>query len=300
MAADADGQKVNNEDEEGIRALPHLVVKISGTKRGDSATYEGTGFFYRFQFGDITVPLIITNRHVVRDMHQLTFDFALRGKSNERVYGPPERATIQTDRYPIFQHPNPEVDLVAIPAYPIITGLQNVGKEPFFLHLSSHLLPPPWLNKRLIASTNVLMIGFPNGLMDHANNLPLTRRGILATPYHADYNGQPDFVVDIAAFGGSSGSPVFAIFEGPTPLENGTSMLGNGAIYFIGILHSGPVVSAVGEVVTVPVPMTKQIAHTSLMMHLGYCHRAELVEDFKAPILAQLPEAQLKNLTDAT
>ena len=55
----------------------------------------------------------------------------------------------------------------------------------------------------------VLVIGYPNALWDEANNLPLFSKGIASTHPAKDFNGKPEFIIDAAAFPGSSGSPVF-------------------------------------------------------------------------------------------
>jgi len=59
------------------------------------------------------------------------------------------------------------------------------------------------------------MAGYPNGVSDEVNNLPVVRKGITATPMFADYNGKPEFLIDCAIYEGSSGSPIFAhvVFE---------------------------------------------------------------------------------------
>jgi len=44
------------------------------------------------------------------------------------------------------------------------------------------------------------MIGYPSGLWDTKNNLPIVRKGITATTPYFDYNGKREFLVDIAAF----------------------------------------------------------------------------------------------------
>lgn len=276
---------------EGIEALPYLTIKITGSNNA-APTLEssGTGFFYRLSVDGSSIPMIVTNKHVVANLDNLTFHFGLMDHTGHRILGPAELITLQTATYPIVRHPDPDVDLAAIPAQPLIDAIIARRKQPYFLHLSSANLPPEWMRKKLVASTQVLMVGFPNGLMDEANNLPLTRKGILATPYIADHNGKPNFVVDIAAFGGSSGSPVYAYYEGMVPHEDGIGIGGN-AVYLIGVLHSGPMVSAIGDVISTPIPTSKQISHTSLMMHLGYCLRAELIEDL-VPIVRPLLAAK--------
>lgn len=266
--------------ENGMGALPYVVIKITGSAYAQpQSIFSGTGLFYNFNVEGAIVAAIVTNKHVVDGLDNLSFHFGLKTEVGNRILGPAEIVSVETATYPIWRHPNPDVDLAIVPANPLLEEIRRRGKQPFFLSLSAENLPPPWMPNRLIASTDILMVGFPNGLMDQANNLPLTRKGILATPFSADHNGAPNFVVDIAAFGGSSGSPVFAFFNGMAPTEEGWA-IGESAAFFIGILHSGPTVSNIGDVITVPVPTSKQISHNKMMMHLGYCVKAYLLDDF--------------------
>ncbi|GHF54485.1 hypothetical protein GCM10017056_27440 [Seohaeicola zhoushanensis] len=263
----------------GLPALPYLVIRIDGESRGVKSS--GTGFFYMFENGERQIPTVITNKHVVDGLDALTFHFALSDSQGRRLLQASEPVTIETKSYKIIRHPNPSVDLVAIPILPMYKEIEKRGKEPFRLTLDKSHLPADWLRKRLVASTSALMVGFPNGLMDIANNLPLTRRGILATPYVANYEGLPNFVVDIAAFAGSSGSPVFALFESGVPTSDGAISIGESEplLTLIGVLHSGPTITAEGEIIPEPAPVSKNVVETRFMMHLGYCLRAELIED---------------------
>lgn len=279
MANEIEAQNTVEVVENGFPALPYTVIKISGFKFANPGeTSHGTGFFYNLMIEDVTVPLIVTNKHVVDGLDSLTFHFGLLGDQGKRILGEAERITVNTSQYPIFRHKDPDIDLAFIPANPLLQGIASSGKKPFFLTFNKGNFAPDWMRERLIASTEVLMVGFPNGLMDETNNLPLTRKGILSTPFVANHNGKPNFVVDIAAFGGSSGSPVLAYYNGLVPQENGMG-LGGQQFYLLGVLHSGPTVSNVGDVITIPVPTSKQITHSRLMMHLGYCVRAEYIED---------------------
>lgn len=263
-----------------MAAMPYTVVKIEGESyQRPGAINSGTGFFYRVdsEFGPILV--IATNKHVIDGLDVLRFHMALADENGKRVFAPAELKDVQVAEYPIFRHPDPKVDLALIACEPLIDDIVNRGQKPYVMPLTAKNLPPDWMVEKLTALTNVVMVGFPNGLMDTVNNLPISRRGTLSTHYFADYNGEKNFVVDIAAFGGSSGSPVFAHFEIKAPTKTGFN-IGEGAAYFIGILHSGPTLSAQGQVISEPVPTSRQITQTSLMMHLGFCAKAELLQDF--------------------
>jgi hypothetical protein len=59
----------------------------------------------------------------------------------------------------------------------------------------------------------VAMIGYPNGLWDDTNNYPIIRQGHVATSPQVDYKGKKEFLLDIALYPGSSGSPIVFIEE---------------------------------------------------------------------------------------
>lgn len=270
----------------GLEALPYTVVRIRAGDLNDTTTFHsGTGFFYVLKIGMVDVALIVSNRHVLCGKTWIEIDFASSDEQGVRVFGPPLKVRIEAGQLPIFEHPDPLVDLAAIPLNPLLEELIQHGKKPHAPCLSSNLFIPDQQQTILHAATSVLMIGFPTGIMDERNNLPVVRRGTLATHYKADYQGKTNFVVDIAAFGGSSGSPVFAFFENMFTDERGnTSLFGGVRLYFIGVLHSGPLMTANGRIVPAPVPTSSFIAQTNMMIHLGYCVKAFRVEELKSVI----------------
>ncbi|BAB48055.1 trypsin-like peptidase domain-containing protein [Mesorhizobium japonicum] len=276
----------------GITALPYTVVRIrAGDVANPQAVHKGTGFFYHFREGAGNVPLIVSNKHVLVGKEWLEFDFALLDNQGKRVFGPANTFRLTKNQLPIFEHPDPTVDLAAIPIQPIVEAMRGQGKEIFNLLLGRETIAPDNIQAILHAATSVLMVGFPSGIMDEKNNLPVVRRGILAVNYLTDYRGETNFVVDIAAFGGSSGSPVFAFFENMLPDgSGGVTMLAQPQVYFLGVLHSGPSMTATGKIVPVPVPTSDQIAQTQMMLHLGYCVKASRVEELVETIRAKISE----------
>lgn len=237
------------------------------------------------------IPLIVSNKHVLCGKAWIEFDFASMDGTGQRLFGPSTRIRIAAGQLPIFEHADTNVDLAAMPLNPLVERLKYGGKKPHALLLGKENLAPPKIEVMLHASTTVLMVGFPNGIMDEANNLPVVRRGTLATHYKADYQGQSNFVVDIASFGGSSGSPVFALFEHLLPDGQGNiSLLTEPQIYLLGVLHSGPMMTTRGEIVPVPVPTSFFAIQTNLMIHLGYCAKASRIEEISGAIKTYISE----------
>lgn len=270
----------------GLEALPYTVVRIRAGDPNDGRIPDsGTGFFYNLKCSPGDIPLIVSNKHVLCGKTWIEIDFASADDQSVRIFGPPLQFRIETGELPIFEHPDPSVDLAAILLQPLLDTLEGDGKKPHALRLSRNLFIPDHKQTILQASTSVLMIGFPTGIMDERNNLPIVRRGTLATHYKADYQGETNFVVDIAAFSGSSGSPIFAFFENMFTDEKGnTDFFGGVRFYFIGVLHSGPFMTADGSIVPAPVPTSTFISQTNLMIHLGYCVKAFRIEELRSVI----------------
>ena len=49
--------------------------------------------------------------------------------------------------------------------------------------------------KSLTPIEDVIMIGYPNAIMDEVNYKPVVRRGITATDLKNDYNGKSEFLM---------------------------------------------------------------------------------------------------------
>ncbi|TGP96238.1 MULTISPECIES: serine protease [unclassified Mesorhizobium] len=279
-------------DRNGLAGLPYTVVRIrAGDRANNRAVHTGTGFFYRLKVDEKDVPLIVSNKHVLSGKTWIEFDFAAIDHQGNRVFGPSNKVRVEPGQLPIFEHPDENVDLAAIPLNPMIEGLIGDGKNPHLLQLTKDNFALSHVEAILHAATSVLMVGFPNGIMDEANNLPVVRRGTLATHYRANYLGQTNFVIDIAAFGGSSGSPIFAFFESMMPDGQGNvALIAEPQIFLIGVLHSGPMMTAEGKIVPAPVPTNFQVARTDVTIHLGYCVKAFRIEEMGLAIDAYVAE----------
>lgn len=266
-------------DSNGLAALPFCVARITAGVAGNpSGVACGTGFMYRFALPKGDVACIVSNKHVLEGRPWVDVAFAEQTADRRRALGPSKIIRVPAGALPIIGHPDPNVDLAIMPISPLVEDLKANGFESFVLLLDESVCITPEKSETLQAATDVIMVGFPNGIMDEANNLPVVRRGSLATPYRANYAGNRDFVVDIAAFGGSSGSPVFAFFNGMEATPEGM-MMGGQSFYLIGVLHSGPILNAEGQIVQRPVP-TQTVVLTQQMIHLGYCAKIDLLKDF--------------------
>lgn len=227
-------------------------------------------------------PVIVTNKHVVADKIRGFFQLTLTTNDGEPDFGRHERIELLDFANEWIDHPDANVDLAICMFGPILNQLHEMGKRPFFAPVTKNLIPDAAQLAELNAVEDILMVGYPNGLWDSKNNLPIVRRGITATPVFRDYNGKDEFVIDAACFPGSSGSPVFIVNQGFIYEKNGNCLMGNSRILFLGVLFAGPQVSTTGKIVIQTVPTNVQpVPVVNTMMNLGFCVRASKMHDFE-------------------
>lgn len=245
----------------------YSTIKLTAYKNGAPVS-TGTGFFYRFaETLTSNCPAIVTNKHVISGADQILatchIEDSERGPSGSYI-----DFKIPINSASVIYHPEAEVDLCAIAITPMLLKAQENGTPVFFTALNASVIPADdeWQNYDAIES--VTMIGCPNGISDEANNLPIVRRGITASSLARNYNRKSEFVVDMACFPGSSGSPVFVLDQnGFYDRKTNHYMMGGSRINLVGILYAGPLISQSGTVALAQPPKVEIAA----MMHLGYC-----------------------------
>lgn len=260
--------------------LAYSTVRIECTYRNGSSGM-GTGFFFNFLRNDAintTVPVIITNKHVVKDsiMGKLILSKAdEHGQPVDEEHLPVE---VQNFEQGWKMHPDPDVDLCAMPIASVLIGAENAGIRLAIVPLESSLLfTGIYRENDLDALEEVLMIGYPNGLWDSVNNKPIFRKGITATHPLKNYLGKKEFVIDIACFPGSSGSPIFT-YHANTYKDEAGKLLMDSRIRLIGVLYAGPQMKVNGEIEIVDIPTVQTMqAASRVMINLGYVIKAERI-----------------------
>src|SRR6185312_6426956 len=246
----------------------YLTVRIE-MSYADGAVGSGTGFFDDFYDYHDRRPYLVTNRHVIEDAASLRIRLHAGTKNSPEPSYPLDGFWFEMTEPEKFwtPHPDSDVDLRTIS----VNRLTQLGMNPEFFSraLETRSIPPLEESRRYPALTGVLMIGYPIGLWDAANNLPILRRGTTASHPAIDFNDRPDFVVDIACFPGSSGSPVLAHDRDYFA----------GAVRLLGVLYAGPVTSLTGELVVHHIPTLGGNVMVDTMVHLGYVVKAHKVQE---------------------
>lgn len=153
--------------------------------------------------------MIITNKHVVKGFEMGNIFVTVKDDNGNSIDSKHHKINISTGfEESWFFHPDPNVDLCAMPLAEILYTLKAKGIFPFFAPFDDSLIPSEEDLESLTALEDIVMIGYPNGVWDDVNNQPILRKGITATHPNKDYKGRKEFMGDIASFPGSSGSPI--------------------------------------------------------------------------------------------
>lgn len=298
----------NSEEE-----LLYTTVKIKSTTNLGN-THLGTGFIYDFPASDgrSYAPYLVTNKHVINpDLKgsevairgELTFNLSHNGHTPTATYNIPLGESEHPSRYfynKFIQHTE-NVDLCAMPLSNIIHAIESDPRlpsvQPDSLPFSTPsisfqaLQPSPtrvlyrslsYGNivdfQRESAIQDILMIGYPMGISDEANGLPIVRKGITASHLRTNYKGKPEVLIDAACFPGSSGSPVF--------LKNSDQFF---RAKLLGILWGGPPYEVDGSIVCdlrdpICKPIETAIVQSFIPAHLGFVIKSTELANIQSQI----------------
>jgi len=271
--------------------LTYSTVRIE-CLLSDGTAGTGTGFFYKcLDVDDQHVPVIVTNKHVIATAIEGRFHLTLRDDEGNPCTGQHLHISLGNFEQRWIRHPDPDVDMCVMPINPLLQEADTAGHRFFYVPLDKALIPSPTELDDLGALEDVIMIGYPNGIWDHVNNMPIIRRGVTATHPNLNYEGRKEFMIDAACFPGSSGSPVFLYNNGSWANRAGGMVVGGVRVKLLGLLYAGPQHTASGEVQIVTVPTQQRaIAVSSIPNNLGLIIKsARLLEmdDVIRPLIAQ-------------
>jgi len=260
-------------------AVDHLSLATTPVVllKGDNEVSQGTGFFYMQAFGDKQVLFLVTNYHVLTGSSPIEKKVPIGDNYVFQFHqSDVDTGVVKTIRFPLFTKKgrpiwiqpdkNPNADLAIIP---LASSLYQDCKIA--------CISEEWSksNLRIRPTSAITLIGYPYGFYDKKNSLPVWKTGNVASEPNIDFEGDPYFLIDISAFPGMSGSPVFAISYGTYETEDGNTTVG-GVRKFLGIYASMQILKT--EKYLEELPQTQKAGITlTESLQLGHVWKANLI-----------------------
>jgi hypothetical protein len=204
------------------------------TVRIQSPSGFGTGFVFTFKIKDRSVPVIITNKHVLDNNPQTVVKVHLHIlDQNQNI----ETAIIDYQAIWDFSSSHDLCFTLLEPINYIVRD--HLHKNLYFTSLQEESIPTEELLASLSAVEDILMVGYPMGIMDNSYSLPLFRKGITSSHPALKFDNQNIGIGDIACFPGSSGSPIMIVNEGIYTNKFGHTIIGQSRFIFLGVNFAG-------------------------------------------------------------
>jgi hypothetical protein len=214
---------------------------------------------------------LVTNKHVIE--HGFTANMYFTKVKD----GAPDIGNPFFVRFDLFEwgwhgHQDESVDITIHPISWLFDIIDTSGVSAFLMDVSTDIIVTPERAETLDAVEEILFIGYPNGLYDRKNYVPIIRRGTTATPISLDYDGLPVFLIDASVFPGSSGSPVFRHI----PTIDGQSVA---QLQLLGIISSVFFRTESGTIEIRPAPtnVSGAVIKTREMIDLGMVFKSHLI-----------------------
>lgn len=260
-----------------FKRLLHHTLRVDTTLQ-DGSTGTGTAFALAHTHARGRSLFVVTNRHIVDGVVSGALVFTM-ARDGQPVLG--SRFELRIEDFPEawMLHPDPSVDLAIMPLQPLLDAAAAQGVQLYWQAIDTQdalsTQDAPWLD----ALEDVLFVGYPSGVWDQVNGMPILRRGITATPPGLDFEGRREFLIDAAVYPGSSGSPVF--IPRPTPQ-------GERTFWFAGVVAAVFFREEAQGLVPLPVPASHTAAVMgSEMIDLGLVIKAAEVRDLVQAYLSR-------------
>ena len=241
----------------------------------------GTGFIVNHEWAENRQGrFLVTNKHVIQGSSygHLTFTISDRETEDYRPsIGRIFPITLSERAWEWEGHPSEDVEVTVLPLSGLFDHVGKNGRRPYYRSIQTSIIPSQDALEELDAVEEVLFVGYPNGLYDSVNNLPITRRGSTASPLSIDYEGKPVFLIDASVFQGSSGSPVL-IYDNGSWLSRDGGLISGQRLFLLGLLGSVFYRETDGTLTFEEIPAAvKPVVKTSQMIDLGIVHKSRTI-----------------------
>lgn len=194
----------------------------------DGGSARGSGFFY-FEYAKddgkqqgphwvaVEHMYVVTARHVIQPkrLEQLSeFRYALRESSGDHVNWHVMKLTAKELGQRLHLCRNERADVAVVEVGDTISAetVRLVAEKAQLLNFSG-VSSTKFPGKSVLQAQpgdDVLVIGYPKGIFDRFNKLPVLKTGVLNTPIGTHFNGLDAFLLDFKYYAGSSGSLIIS------------------------------------------------------------------------------------------
>ena len=253
------------------------------TVLNDGSEGSGTAFIVSHNHANSSYTFIVTNRHLVDDVQRGGLVFTQK-RNGLPLFGKRFQLNIDDFSHAWYLHPDSDTDLAIIPLRPLERAANDQGVELYYHTIDSRLALDAMTLRTLDVLEEVFFIGYPSGVWDQVNLMPILRRGTTATPIALEFEGRQEFLIDAAVFPGSSGSPVFINYSDTLRLTRHT----NNKLLFAGIVTAVFFREEANHLIPIPVPANNHsIVMGSEMIDLGLVIKAQVIIDLINIYLSQ-------------
>lgn len=282
-----------------LKQLLFSTVRILADTDEIGKKSVGTGFLIAKKINETQQQIfLVTNKHVIAkadnngkvigNFKKAFFSFVKNENGNPKL-GDSVTINVENLTEMFFLHPDESVDLAICNISNIYNQLtQNLKQDIFIRTIPIEMIPAG--TESFDAIEDVLFVGYPNGIFDEKNHLPIIRKGITASPFEVDFNGGKKFIIDAQVFPGSSGSPVFIKEQN---MKNGSLRLGSERYFFVGVISKVFHRNQIGNFTQTVVQANTQNNEFSVqqMIGLGICEKSNQI-----PALIDLLDEKAKKL----
>lgn len=252
----------------------------------------GTGFMYKFFFtGESSYPAIISNRHVIEGAVAGELVISLGDPDGNPLE---EKKKVNIDRFSErwIHHPDNDIDLSIMPLGRLYNDWKKDGINVSQSFITDKIIPDSNQCDMLQPMEEIIMIGYPVGLWDKENNLPISRKGITATHPKINYCKRREFLIDMPVYPGSSGSPIYAY----NPVSENAKTASDGSLevrkplLLLGIVYGYYPYEVTDDPTILKIPTDYQpIPVTKVPVNIGAVIKSSCIKDFE-PLLQETIE----------
>lgn len=263
------------------------TVRIEAEKinaKGEPFVDVSTGFILSYSLPDNKrADFLVTSRHSIENSFRGRFFFT-RSREGKPSLGETYNIVVENFSERWIVPEDKTIDIAVMPLAGVIRELAERSWQVYYRGVSFEMSLGSGTEGDLDAIEEVILIGYPSGIFDEKNFIPVARRGVTATPLSIDYAGKPQFLIDASVFPGSSGSPVFLVNRGMYPDREGRIKVGN-RVVFLGMVSSLAMRKEVSHLEIEGVSELLPILSTSQMMDIGVVYKASAIFDLIRDVL---------------